>query len=147
MLDQRSPHLQREQRVAQRRLDDPSQQLPRQTQPEPLGQQPSGRAEAQRTDLQTLQHSALERPLQRGPTTGTPGEQEANRLVLEPTSRERERVRRRTIEPLDVVDRDQHRAASGQRTQPIQQAKVDRMLSWRDVRRLGPQQRHLQRDR
>ena len=68
-------------------------------------------------------------------------------LVLEPASRERERVRRRTIEPLDVVDRDQQRPAGGQRAQPIQQAeRRSHAARGGDVRRLGPQQRHLQRD-
>jgi hypothetical protein len=64
---------------------------------------------------------------------------------LEPSHGECERVSGRAIEPLDVVDRDQHRLARRERPQAVEQAETDRMRLGRDGRRLCPQQCHFQR--
>ncbi len=142
---QGASQLEREERVSERRLVEPAQEVPGEAEPQPLGEHPPRSAEAERTDLETLQPPPRERLLQRGGTPGTLGEQKPNRLVLEPPRGERERLGRRRIEPLDVVDRHEHRPASRQRPQRVQEAERDRSRLRRDVRRLGAQERDLQR--
>ena len=58
---------------------------------------------------------------------GAPGEQEDDRLVPEPASGEGERGGGGRIEPLDVVDGDEERPASGQRSQRVEQTDGDRL--------------------
>jgi hypothetical protein len=144
-LGQRASELQCEQRVAKRGVDDPAQELPRQAEAEPVGQEAADRADAERADLETLQPFPLERPLQLGPAARTLGEEKANRLALEPARGERERLGGGRIEPLHVVDRDEERLVSGQRAQPVQESDGDRLRVRRCTDGLGPQQRDLQR--
>ena len=62
--------------------------------------------------------SSAERP------AGAPGEQERDRLALEPARGERERVGGRRVEPLDVVDRDEQRRRGGERAQRVQERRA-----------------------
>ena len=50
--EERAPQLEREQRVAERRLDDAPEDVPRETEAEPLGEQPLRRPRAERCDLE-----------------------------------------------------------------------------------------------
>ena len=62
-LEERSPELEREQRIPQRGLDDPAQDLPLQRQPQTLGEHAADGAEAQRPDGDRCDH-VLERALE-----------------------------------------------------------------------------------
>ena len=95
-------------------------------QPEPLGAAGAHRAEAQRR-----RPRARSQPAARAPARAATGARNAEPAGtrpgrLEPPRGERERVRRRRVEPLHVVDRDQHRLAGGQRAQRVQQPERDR---------------------
>ena len=142
---ERASDLEREQGIPERRLVDAAQELPREAQPEPLGQDPPRGAEAERADLEPSQRPPLERALESSLDTGALGEQEADGLALEPAHGEVECVGGRRIEPLDVVDRDQQRLTGGQGAQRVQEAERDRVGLGRRARRLGPQKGHLQR--
>ena len=74
-----------------------------------LAQQLADRPRAQRPDREALQRASLQRPLDRGRLARPAREQEADAGVVEPPRRERQRLRRRAVEPLEIVDRDQHR--------------------------------------
>ena len=142
LLGQHAPDLEREQRVAQRRLDDLAQQWPRQAQAEPLGQQPARGAETERADLEPHR---VERALEHRAAAGAAREQERDRLTGEPAGGERERLGRLHVEPRDVVDRDDDRAVGGDRAQQVQEPERDRAWVRRLGRALGAQQRDLQR--
>jgi hypothetical protein len=142
---ERAPDLECEQRVADRRLDDAAHDPPGYRQPEPLGQDPPRRAEAQRADLDARQPSPVEGLLELRRRCRAPGEEECDRFALEPAGGEGKRVGGRRIEPLDVVDCDQQRPAGCQRAERVQEADRDRVHLRRRIRRLGPQQRRFER--
>jgi len=139
-----APHLEGEQRVTQRGLEHPAQHVPRQAQPEPLGQDPPRCSDAQVPHLEAFQRPPLERALEGRRGAGTPGEQERDRLARETAGSEGERIARRTIEPLDVVDGDQERFAGSQGAQRVQEADGDRVRLRRSARRLGAEKGHLE---
>ena len=85
--------LEREQRVPQRGVDDPAQQLARQAQLEPLGQHPARRAEAERPHLQPLQRR--QRALDGSCPAGTPGEHERHVAAVRDAGPRRRAHRRR----------------------------------------------------
>jgi uncharacterized protein YhfF len=87
----------------------------------------------------------LERPLDVRNSAGPLGDQKGDGLVFEPASSEGDRVRRRPIEPLDVVDGDQHRPPGGERTQRVQKTERNRTRFGRLADRLCPEQRNLER--
>ena len=124
LLGKRSPQFQREQRVAQRGVEDPPQQVPRQGQAEPLAQHVAHRVEAQRPHAQALEIGS-ERPLELSRRAGAPGEQEPHTLAGQAPRGEGDRVRGGAIEPLDVVDRDEHRLVRGERAQGPENAGGD----------------------
>ena len=128
----------------ERRLDDPAQDLSLQGEPEALGEHAADGAEAQRSDADRRDH-ILERALERRRRPGAPGEQE-RRPTVEPPRGERERVRRRGVEPLEVVDGDDNdRVALCQSAQDVQEGDPDRMrLGGRTVG-VYAQQRRLER--
>ena len=144
-LAQRPANLEDEQRIPERRDHDATQHLPGQHQPEPIRQQPPRRAETEPTDLQSLKPPRLERTLDRRRTPGTPRQQQPHRHTLEPTDREHQRVRGRSIEPREVIDSDHKRLVGGQDAKRVQHTKRNRVRLPRPRRRLGPQQRYLQR--
>ena len=111
-LDQRAADLEGEQRVPERRVDDRAQHAARQAQAEPAGQQ---RRVASRSSGPTSSRSSVprcERPLERRRRPGRRARSKPDRRVAEPPRREGERLGRRRVEPLHVVDRDQHAAPS-----------------------------------
>ena len=70
----------------------------------------------QRTDADALESLGAERAVEtqrhRAGARRTQREQEANRATLEPASRELEHAGRGTVEPLDVVHRDDESVAA-----------------------------------
>jgi len=72
-------------------------------------------AEAERTDLDLFQRPPLECLLESRRPARTLGEQKDDAVLGEPTRGEGERLDRRSVEPLDVVDRDEERPVGRQR--------------------------------
>ena len=142
---ERAPEFEREQRVAERRVDQAPKQMTREAETEPLVQKLPYPAQAQRTHLEALDARRPDRPLERRRSTGALGEQEADGGRLEPWRRELQHFERRRVEPLHVVDRDQERPAIGQRAQDVEKTERDRpQLGW-PTGRLGAQDRDLER--
>ena len=71
--------------------------------------------------------------------------EQPERLVAKPPQSDLERAGRGRVEPLDVVERDEHRAALGQRAQHVQDGEPDRVRIGRRLARLREQQRDLER--
>jgi len=143
-LREGAPEFDREQRIAAGRLDDPAQKLTGHAQPEPLVEQTARRSQAQRLDVEPLESSPLERPLEWRRRVRAPGQHELHRLSLQPPARERQRLGRRGVQPLDVVHCDEDRFARRQRTQDVEEAERDRARLRRVAPRHGPQQRDLE---
>ena len=121
---QRAADLEREQRVAERRVGDPPHERPRDGEPQPLGQQAARVVEPERPDLEALERTAFEHPLERRAPPGPPCEQERDAVVREPRRGERQRFGRGGVEPLEVVDRHHQR---GEPAQLVEHAERDRL--------------------
>ena len=128
--------LEREERVPARPLVDAEQRLAGERPAEPVPQEPMERADAERPHRQAPDGLRAERPLEsrrllrrRAP----PGEQQAHGLAPSRAERERQRVRRRGIEPLEIVDRDEERPvlarATAARCESRSRARADRPRS------------------
>jgi hypothetical protein len=128
-----------------RRIDDPPQQPAANAEPEPLEQQQPDRRHAERTDVDPLGPVPLERPLELRRKPRELREQEADGLGVDAAGREREHLARRRVEPLEVVDRDDHRRRAGERAQQVEQPERDRVRLGRRTGGHGPQQRDLER--
>jgi hypothetical protein len=97
--------------------------------PEPVPQQLKEGAEAERADREPLDRSLREQAIhvdanmvgERGPD----GLEEANRFAARTPKRELEHQRGGPIEPLEVVDRDDHRARCGERPEAVENAEPD----------------------
>ena len=74
-----------------------------------------------------------------------PREEKADRAPIEPPQGERERTRRRRVEPLNVVDGDQDRSAFAQKLQDVAHCNGKRAVIDRITRRLLLEKRHLER--
>ena len=85
---QQPPDLQREQRVAERGVDDPAQDGGRHLEAEPLDQQAARGPHVQRPDVHALQRPSFQRPLEHRRLAGPPGEQEPDRHVVQTPRRE-----------------------------------------------------------
>jgi len=147
--DQRPPELEREKRIATR---DPlqlgerrAQELPLQARP----QQPVDRRQIERTERDPRDATGIEGRLEserkRIPGSGPLREQEANRLLAQAPRRERKRVRRRRIEPLHVVDRNDKLACLRKPTKDAEEAQRDGPTKQRTATRFASQERHLER--
>ncbi len=66
-------------------------------------------------------------------------------LAAQPPRRERDRVRGGAVEPLDVVDRNEHRLARGERAQRAENAGANGARLARRGASLGVQERDLER--
>jgi hypothetical protein len=140
--------LEREERVPLRPLVDPEQRLPRERPVKPIAQDAMQGAGAERPDAKPaaprLLHCKNELGLV-GTGVGDPlREEQEHRCLAEPPEREGERPRRREVEPLDVVDRDDERAGLREQLQHVahrdrQRAVVDGLFG------LVLQERHLER--
>ncbi len=111
---ERPRQLEREEGIAARCIVQPQQGRTWESESEPVTDETLDRADAERPDGQSLDRPGKRR-LERRRRLAAAGEEDPDRLAVEPPQRERERIRRRGIEPLDVVDREQQRAAGGQR--------------------------------
>ena len=142
---ERAPELEREQRVAERGLDNAAQHVPRQAQSQALREQPLRRGEAQRADLEPLHAVRALCPLERRRAARALREQKADRVVAEASGGEGDCVRGRGVEPLHVVDRDEQRTSRGERADGAQEAHAERSGRWWVGRGLRAQERYLER--
>ena len=142
---ERAPELEREQRVAERRVRHAPQQRARDAHAEPPGEQPARGVEVERADVEPRERPATERALQRPHAARAAGEQEADRHAVEPPRGEAQGLGGRRVQPLQVVDRDQHRPGCRQRPQPVEHAERDRARLRGVGRGLATQQRDLER--
>ena len=112
VLLERPSELQRVERVAARDLVDAEQRRPGERPFEALVHEPLERADTNRPHGQHLHRVLGQCQLELGavdPLADASREHQDDRL-LEPPKGERDRVHRRAIEPLDIVDRDDERA-------------------------------------
>jgi hypothetical protein len=106
----RSPKLERKQRIAGGGGEDVVEGTARQAQPLLLMEQTTNSPKTQRSDLETLDDRATQSTLDRGVRAVALGEQEPDRLAaLEPPYGEGERICRRAVKPLDVIDSEKKR--------------------------------------
>ena len=143
-LGKRPADLEREQRVAERRVGDPPDQLPGKVEAETLGEDTPQGAHAQRLDLEPRKPRRPERALERRLALRACREEKAHRDAVEPARRVGERVGGRAIEPLDVVDRDEDGLPGGERAEGTQEADRDRRALGRGACRRRPKQRDLE---
>ena len=113
--------LEGEERISARPLVDAEQRLTRERPAEPVAQQLMERTDAERPHPQLPDALRTERLLEhrrlRAPSTSRRASNRSTRLRGEPAHRERERVRRRVVEPLDIVDREHEWCLLGEQLQ------------------------------
>ena len=144
-LRERATDLEREERVAERRVGDPTDELPGEIEAEPLREHTPEGAHAQRLHLEPCEPARPECRLEGRLSLRPRREEEADGDALEPTRRVRQRVGRRAIEPLDVVDRDEEGLPGGKRAQGAEEADRDRRPLGRRPRRRRAEERDLER--
>ena len=144
-LGERAADLEREQRVAECRVGDPSDELAGKIEAEPLGEDAPEGAHAQRLDLEPRKPRRPERRLERRLALRACREEKAHGNAVEPARGEGERVGGRAVEPLDVVDRDEDGLPGGERAEGAQEADRDRRAFGRRPRRRRAKQRDLER--
>ena len=151
--------LLREEWIAARPFVDAEQSLSRKGLPEAIVQKPVERPHTQRSHRQQLDALRAQRPLHRRRLDAVgepPGEQQQHGARGETAQRERERARRRCVEPLHVVDCQQHRASLAEHVQHVahrdtEGAVVDRfvcgfLVQQRNLERPPPRHRQQRRD-
>jgi len=128
---------------------DPKKRGPAERATEPRLDQLMQRTRAQRTNPDAFESLATERTVKtqwhRAAGRRTQGEEEANATTLESPRGKLEYPGRGTVEPLDVVDRDDERRRGGQLAQDGHDGRRDRTLTGDRVTVGGSQQRNLER--
>jgi len=145
---QRPRDLEREEGVAARDLVDPLHERPGQRNAKAVVDHPVDRAEAEGPDREPehprVPQAALER---RGGPIGLRrprGQDHADRLLAEPSEREREHALGLRVEPVGIVDRDEDGPATRERTDRVEEP-AGHALGGRRPARLLPEERHGQR--
>ena len=145
---ERAGQLQREERIPARRLVDPEQCLARKDLPSRSRRRPVERADAQRPQLQPPDGVPGERLLERGRLRSVgepPGEQQEHVVRAQPSHREAEGSRRRGVQPLQIVDRDEQRPVFGEQLDRAANGDPDRPRIHPLTRVLLAQERDLER--
>jgi len=149
MLFERPGDFEREERVSSRRLKHTLQKRASEGHAQRLAQQSMQSAKAQRAKTKLRQLPALERSIQpeRHPSclTTSQREQKTDAFLAQPPNRELEHRRRRRVQPLHIVDRDDERPGNGQAAQRRQEAGGDSTLINAPIARIRKQDRHLER--
>jgi len=146
---ERTPELQGEERVSTRGSVHADERGTGKREGEPLVQKTVERAEAQRPQAKLLEalggERSLHRERRRSGLPCPPGEQDADRKVLQAPDREAENARRRRIEPLNVVDGEDEGAARRQQAKSAREREPDGALVWRERDHLLEEERDLER--
>ena len=133
---ERAGQREREERVPARGFVEAKERRPREASAELRLQDAVESARAERADAQVGRSALVERTLQlrrRDAVTEPAGEEDADVVLGQSPQRKGERARRRRIQPLHVVDRDEERLAVGEQLQRRADghgkgAEVDRLL-------------------
>jgi hypothetical protein len=148
VLPQRAPDLERVERVAAGGLVQLPQRRPGERRAEAAAEQLVQRAQAERAETEPV-HVPGERPFQLERRPSAPvapsRHQQADRLVPEPLRREPDQVRRRRVEPLDVVERERHGVLPREHPQRGQEREGDRPAFRRALGLVGEQHGDLER--
>ena len=136
--------LEGEERVAQRRVVDPPEQVVGEPQAEPGREDLPRAAEGRRPHHEPVDPVVAERALHPAAGAGATGEEDGH-PVLQPARRVGERGQRRPVEPLQVVDGHEEVPLAGQGAQGREERERDHLLGGRLLAGLGPVERHLQR--
>jgi hypothetical protein len=110
---------------------DAEQRLPRERPADPVAQELMERTDAERPNADALDRVGGDCLVQGGRlgfVGRTPSQQDANIDCADPTERERERARRRRVEPLDVVDGDHERLAVAEQLEDVANRDGERPL-------------------
>ena len=148
VLAQGTPELERKEGISARDLVDAQQRRPRERPAEPRLQDPVQRAGTERADVLALDRFAVERKLELGSVGATPepaGEKQPDVLALQAPQRELQGGSRRSVQPLDIVDREQDRLTLGEQVQRATDGHGQRSEVDRRARLLAEQQRGLER--
>lgn len=130
-LEERATDLEEEQRVAARRVDDPTEGPPREGQAQPIVEDAPRRAQAERAERQVPRLPGPERALERGGPPRAAREEEPDVHVPEASCREGQGLGRPGIERGCIVDREEHRPLRRERPQRVQGGQGDRVRGWR----------------
>ncbi len=116
-LLQHAPELERVERISSYGLVDAAQQRARERDADPRAQETvegPDRERANRETADALRRYAIETEWSARLSGHALGKQERDRLHVNAPERELEQQRRRRVEPLDVIDRDEHRSRARQ---------------------------------
>ena len=141
---ERASDLERNERVAARLGLDPAQRGVREADVEMRAEHPVQRPQAEASQPQLLGRHPCPVQLEREPS-GPLGAQQADPLDVDPPEGEGDRARGRRVQPLDVVDRHQHRRRPRERGQRIAQGGRDHARLGDIRRRIRLQEGDLQR--
>jgi hypothetical protein len=146
MLLDRPPELEREEGVAAGGLVEAHQRWARHAHPKTQPEKLMESGEGERPEAEPLRwEPGLERDRGWLAIGETDSREHANRLSHQTAEGEGKDSRRGLVEPLGIVDRDEQRAATGERAEDVQEGKPDRPLVWRLPFRLGEEERRLER--
>ncbi len=141
--------LERKERVTRRGLENAGELRPGQLEPEAIPEQMVERAETQWPDPEPLEplvgEGALELEGSRDLGNLPQRRQQADALLAETSQRDLEHACRRRVEPLDVVERSDDRAALGEKAKHIEQGESDRARIGSLLARLGEEKCDLER--
>ena len=148
-FDQCPRQLERKQRIAARDLGDAPQRRPRKDVVEVRADDVVQRTEAERAEMDPLD-SPGERTVQPERIAGTlilnaQRGDDTDAPIADPSQRECERLRRRAVEPLLIVDRQHHRRRGGEQAQQRQHRHRDGARARRRAVRARAHQRDLER--
>ena len=144
-VDKSTPQLHREERIAPGDPVNTHDHRPRDGDPEPPPQQPMNRSHRERLDRKPPERAEGAVELERHPNRPpTHRREDGHRLGVQPPQHEREHLRRARVEPLGIVQRDQHRALLGQSPHRRKQRERENARVGKHVIRLPNQQRSLQ---
>jgi hypothetical protein len=143
-LLQHPSELERVEGIAARRLVNPAQQRAREGDAEPGAQQTVEGADRDRTDADTTNafgRYAIETEPNLRRVAHPPSQQEPDRPLEGASQRKLEQQRRRRVEPLDVVDRNDHRSVACQFAKSSEEADRDRPRLHRCIRNVVQKER------
>jgi hypothetical protein len=126
---------------------DPEQRLARERPAEPVAQELVKRPDAERPNPNALDSVSADRLVQTERlrlVDRSPRQQDTNIVCAEAAKRERERARRRGVEPLDVVDGDHERFAIAEQLENVAHRDGERALIDAIALRVGSQHYHLE---
>ena len=106
-------------------------------------------AQAERPERELVEsllgEGAIELERRSRPRAPSEGRQQADRLLAQASKRDLEHAGRGRVEPLHIVEGDEHGASLGQSAQHIEHGQPDRVRIGSHVARLGQEQRDLER--